>query len=281
MAFNGWEREKWYEKLPLSQRGLKVVGFSSACHYISPEKGEWGNICHFSLQGLYVGVCFLCVCEWPLRPRWAVRTTNVNHVWCATCGIFITEESQKVTHACNTILVTRMNGGDMVSWGWTKSQLPLNLLLPPPPTHINVYTNSHNEKLQVFSPKCTGCIWVTTDKLPPPKLWSHVIGQAVTHTAKACTQTPKHVDTPVDTNRSGLNPPHAIRGPADPLQPQQLYILRFMILTSYVSATGLHGRDQLKWKGPYSSFLLRPPKLWTQLKFPTSRCESGGILKLQ
>lgn len=80
-------------------------------------------------------VCFVfvyvCVClhsEWLLRLGCVVRTAKINHVWCATCGIFITEQSQTVTHACNTIRMTKMNGGDMVSWGWTKSQLPQGLL---------------------------------------------------------------------------------------------------------------------------------------------------------
>lgn len=44
-------------------------------------------------------------------PGWAVMTANVSHVWCATCGIFIPGGIQTVTHACNIIETTKVNGG--------------------------------------------------------------------------------------------------------------------------------------------------------------------------
>lgn len=106
---------------------------------------------------------------------------------------------------------------------------PRTSCFSPPPTHINVY---------VFLPECTGRIEVafsaTHFKKPgsyPLNPCSFTIEQAVTLKVKACTQISKHVDAPMDTNRFPLPlplaPVYAIRGIAGPLQPQQLYILRF------------------------------------------------------
>lgn len=80
-------------------------------------------------------------------------------------------------------------------------------------------------------------------------LTSHFIGKAVFHSVKACTQTPKHVDTPVDTNSSDSTP-NAARGPADPLQPQQLYILKFYDLDLIFSCHSAAWVGSAQVKGP-------------------------------
>lgn len=61
---------------------------------------------------------YVCDCECAIPaphlhsgPGWAVMTANVSHVWCATCGIFIPGGIQTVTHACNIIGTTKVNGG--------------------------------------------------------------------------------------------------------------------------------------------------------------------------
>lgn len=56
VAFNGGrKRVQWKVTDRFRSTGLN----SSACHYISPEKCEWSNICCF----LSPGALCMCVCE--------------------------------------------------------------------------------------------------------------------------------------------------------------------------------------------------------------------------
>lgn len=89
---------------------------------ITPEKGECRNELLSPLKknknpaGAFVLPVCDCKCAIWVVPldqdeQWAVTGANTNHVWCATCGIFIPGGSQTVTHACNIIHMTKVNGG--------------------------------------------------------------------------------------------------------------------------------------------------------------------------
>ena len=242
-------------------------------------------MCCFVLQGLCVSVSiFVCVCVCNLsgssdqEEQWATRTANVSHVWCATRGTFIMGGKSN-SHTCMQChphdtdewgRYGQLRFGQSLNWPGT-SRFPL------PPTDINVYTNFHSQKTAaIFPPVCKGKVCIEGIRQVPP-LW---------HWYRAsCDSESNHAHKHPNTQHPPVPPPPTPTphcGPRILFKPSNCTFWAFTILTSYASAAGLHGRDQLKWKGPHSSFLLRPPKLWTQIELPpspdVSRGGGGGVV---
>lgn len=83
----------------------------------------------------------------------------------------------------------------------------------------------------------------------------------------------KHGHTPVDTNSPTLS---MYSGALQILcNSSNCTFWGFTILTSYVSATGLCWRDQLKWKGPTCPSCYDPPRCGHRSGCPSSRCDPG------
>lgn len=145
-------------------------------------------------------------------------------------------------------------GGDMVSWGWAKSQLPHNLLLSyTTHTHTWMFT-------QFLTVKNCKYFSQSAQRLHSQRVTSENLGHLVSNPAPILwdkfwhiQQKHAHKQPNMSTRQwiqIGLNPPpttttwvHAIRGPADPLQPWQLYILRFYDLDLICEC------HRVAWKG--------------------------------
>lgn len=88
----------------------------------------------------------------------------------------------------------------------------------------------------------------------------------------------KHVHMLVDTNSPPPPTPPAPMYPGAlriPCNSSNCTFWGFTILTSYVSATGLHWRDQLKRKGPTRPSCYDPPRCGHRSGCPSSRCDPG------
>lgn len=91
---------------------VQPLSCGSPWRTVSVEKSKRkGKVTTFTVPGCL----WLRVCNPSAPPfqdeQWAVKTANINHMWCTTCGIFIPGGSQTVTHACNIIHMTKVNGG--------------------------------------------------------------------------------------------------------------------------------------------------------------------------
>lgn len=111
------------------------------------------------------------------------------------------------------------------------------------------------------------------------------MGQVLTHTAKACTQTTKHVDTPMDTNRS--QPPshhHHLspcnQGPHRP--PATLATVHSEVLRSWPHMwvpQGCMEGISLSERAPTRPSCYDPPSCGHISSCPSSRCEPEGHLE--
>lgn len=182
--------------------------------------------------------------------------------------------------------MTRMNGE---TWSVEVGQslsCPRTSCFPPPPTKVIVYMNSHSKKLQVFfqSTKRRERLhlqWVTSENVGhlAPLLQDYCKTKCDTYSKSMLTNT-KHGHPPVDTNSPT---PSMYSGALQiPCNSSNCTFWGFTILTSYVSATGLCRRDQLKWKGPTCPSCYDPPRCGHRSGCPSSRCDPWeGIMRLQ
>lgn len=109
VAFNSWGREVPLKVAFVSERSERAGLNSSACHCDSPEKGQWRNICHFF--GPYV--CEFAIWGAPQTrmssEQWRQLQSTVSDM--PHVEFSLQRKVKQVTHACNTIRMTRMNGG--------------------------------------------------------------------------------------------------------------------------------------------------------------------------
>lgn len=115
----------------VSQRGLKVLGLTVHPVTVSPQRKarEETFVLFFS-----PGALCMCVCvqsEWPLRLGWAVSSDDsyrqpclMGHMWNFHYIVKSNSHTCMQHHPHD-----KDEWGDMVSWGWAKSQLPQDLLL--------------------------------------------------------------------------------------------------------------------------------------------------------
>ena len=109
VAFNSWGREVPLKVAFVSERSKRAGLNSSACHCDSPEKGQQRNICHFF--GPYV--CEFAIWVAPQTrmssEQWRQLRSTVSDM--PHVEFSLQRKVKQVTHACNTIRMTRMNWG--------------------------------------------------------------------------------------------------------------------------------------------------------------------------
>lgn len=136
-----WLRERSAKKL--SHRGLKTPGYTVQPVTVSPLRKTSSETFVFFISPGAFFVLYVRLWECNLRgppdqdEQRVVRTANINHVWCATCGIFITQESQTLKHM--HAMSSAWQGWMGVGYGQLRLGspcCPTTSCFPPPPTRI-------------------------------------------------------------------------------------------------------------------------------------------------